>query len=134
MYESVRTLRGDRKPTNVVRVVPLEPNLQIVVLVNQVQKPVQQLGTLLLGQTVDVPDVPTDGEDALPTRHRVRPHDRVNGLELGADILWRASWLVVELEARCLGDLLKARLLKRGRQGLEELLVWFADTVVDLIA
>jgi hypothetical protein len=80
-----------------------------------------------------VADVPANGEDALPPRHRVRSHDRVHGLEHAADVLGRAALLVVDLEARRFGDLVEVRLRERRRQRLEELLEGRADFVVDFV-
>lgn len=83
-----------------------------MVLVNKIQEPVQHLGALLVGQAIDVLDVAAHGKDALPARNGVSAHYRVNSLQLGSDILRRASRLVVQLEPGLLGDFLKTRLLK----------------------
>jgi len=105
-----------------------------VVLIDKVQEPGQQLGAFFVSQAVDVLDVPSDGEDALPARNRIGAHDGVDGLEVGSDVLGGATGLVVEPEAGSLGDLAEARLLKGGRETLEELLVRLADAVVDFVA
>ena len=82
-------------PTNVIRALPLEPDLQVVVLVDQIQEPAKQLGALLLGHAVDVLDVAAHRENGLPAGYRVGADDRVDGLELGANVLGGAAGLVV---------------------------------------
>jgi len=105
-----------------------------VVLVDEIQEPAQQLRALLLGHAVDVLDVATNGEDALPASDRVCTDDGMNRLELRADILGCTTGLVVQLEASLLGNPPETRLLKSHGKTLEELLVRLADTIVDLVA
>lgn len=105
-----------------------------MVAVDKVQEPLKQLGALLLGQAIDVLDVSANGEDALPPGDGVRSDDWVDGLELGADVLGCAARLVIELEAGSLCNLAETGLLEGCGQGLEELLVRRADSVVDLVA
>jgi hypothetical protein len=119
---------------NIVGILPLQPDLQIMVLVHQLQEPVQQLLALLLRHAVDVLHMPAHGEDALPPGHGVCAHDGVDGLELGADVFDGAARLVIELEAGFLGDALEAGLVEGDGEGLEELLVGLADAVVELVA
>jgi hypothetical protein len=90
---------NDSRLTNIIRVLPLEADLQVMIFVHQVQEPVQQVPRLDFGHTIDVADVPADGEDTLPSGHWVRAHHRVHGPELAADVLRRAALLVVDLEA-----------------------------------
>lgn len=52
--------------TDVILVLPLEADLQIMILVDQVKEPLQEMITLLLSDTVDMTHVTSDGEDALP--------------------------------------------------------------------
>lgn len=61
-------------------VLPLEPDLQVMVLVDKVQEPVEQLCALLLSQAIDVLDVTANREDALPASDRVGADDWVDGL------------------------------------------------------
>lgn len=119
--------------TNVVGALPLQPNLEVVVLIQQAKEPVEELPALLLGHLVNVAHVDPDGEDALPPRHRVRPDDGVLGAEDRAHVLGGAPRLVVELEAVALRGGAEAGLLKGGCQALEELLVGLADEIVDLV-
>ena len=50
---------------NVVRVDPSMPNLQVMVLHDELQEPVHQMPTLILGDFVDALRVSSNGEDAL---------------------------------------------------------------------
>jgi hypothetical protein len=68
--------------TNVIRVLPLQPNLQVMVLVHQVEEPRQQLLAFLACQAVDVLDVPAHGEDALPPGDWVRAYNGMDGFQL----------------------------------------------------
>lgn len=81
--------------TDIIRVLPLESNLQIVVVVHQIQEPLQQVLALFLGHAINVRHVSADGENALPPGHRVGSHNGVNGLELAADVFRSAARLVV---------------------------------------
>src|SRR4051812_20822128 len=104
-----------------------------MVAIDQVQEPAEEFCALLVGHAVDVFDVATDGEDALPPSDRVGADDRVYGLELGSDVLDGAAWLVVQLEAGLLGNLAETGLLKGDGEGLEKALVRLADAVIDLV-
>lgn len=66
--------------TNIVRVLPLEAHLKVMTLVHNVQEPVQELLALLLCHTVDVLDVATNREDALPSCHGIGSNQGMNGL------------------------------------------------------
>lgn len=79
-------------------------------------------------------NVATNWEDALPSGDRVGSNNRVNSLELRAHILRSTTRLVIQLEARSLGNVTEAGLLKGSSQGLEEFLVRLADTVIDFVA
>jgi hypothetical protein len=119
---------------NIIRVLPLEPHLQIVVLVHQLQEPLQQSPALLFRHPVHVLHVAAHGEHALPPRYRVRPHHRMNRFQLAADVFRRAPRLVVQRESGARGDLVETGLGEGGRERLEEFLVRRADAVVDLVA
>lgn len=66
-----------------------------MVLLQDVQKPIQQVLALLRRHAVDVLHVAANREDTLPTRHRVRSHNRVNSFENTANVLWVTARLVV---------------------------------------
>lgn len=86
-----------------------------MVLIHQIQEPVEKLLALLLGHTVDVAHVPTDGEDALPACDGVRPDDRVDGSKDLPNVLRGTARLVVKLEAVTLSCGGKAGLVKGDR-------------------
>lgn len=105
-----------------------------MVLIDQIKEPRKQLGALFAREAVDVLDMTTDGEDALPACNWVCADHRVNCLELGTHVFGSTSLFVVELEPCALSHLAEARLLECGSQALEKLLIGLADTVVNLIA
>lgn len=119
---------------DIVLVPPLESRLQLVVAVDEVQVPLEQPVALLVRQPVDVLHVPAHGENALPARHGVGPHQRVDGAQVRAHVFGRAARLRVQAEAVGVGDFVEALLRKGDGQGLEELLVGGRDLVVDFVA
>jgi len=58
----------------------------------------------------------------------------VYGFQLCPDVLWRASWTGVKLEAPKLGGLVETRLLEGHCKRFEELLVRGGEAIVDLVA
>lgn len=84
-----------------------------MVLIHQIQEPVEQLLALLFGYTVDMAYVTANGENALPAGDGVRPDNRVDGPQDLPDVLRGAAGLVVELEAVTLSRGGKAGLVKR---------------------
>lgn len=109
------SLKKEGQRTEVILVLPLQAGLQVVVLVDQVEEPLQEMVALLLCHSVDVPHMPSDGEDALPPGDRVGADDRVDRLEVESDVLWCATGLAVELEPTFLGDFLEVWLGKGPR-------------------
>lgn len=105
-----------------------------MVLVNQVKEPFQEMVTFFLRYAVDVPHVASHWENALPASHRIRANDGMDCLELGSDVFWGAAGLIIEFEPSFLGDFLEERLGECAGQSLEELLIWLADAIIDLIA
>ena len=103
---------------DIVGVLPPVADLQVVVFHQQVDEPIQQFLALVLREPVDVPNVPTHGEDALPPCDGVRPDDGMLRLELRAHVLRGTPRFVVELEAVGLGDPVESRLLEGCRQRL----------------
>lgn len=119
--------------TNIILILPLQPNSEIVVPIDQVQEPLQQLGALLVGDPVNVLDVPANRVHALPPGDWVGAHNWINGLELGADVLRGLTGLVIELEPSLLGDFAELWLFESCREGFKELLVRLADLVVEFV-
>ena len=68
--------------TNVVLILPLEPDLSVMVLVDQFQEPAQQMLALRFRYAVDVFDMGTNWVYGLPASDRVRTNDWVDCLEL----------------------------------------------------
>lgn len=105
-----------------------------MVLVDQVQEPLEQVVALRLRQPVDVAREAAHGEDALPAGHGVRPHDGVHGLQVGARVLGAPARGRVQGQAVPAGDVPEVVPLEGGREALEELLVGRRDAVVDFVA
>lgn len=120
--------------TNIVGGLPLESNLQIMVVIDKIQEPLQQMLALFVGHAIDVRDVSAHREDALPPSDGVRSDNGVDGLELTANILRSTARLFVELETLAFGNGAKVRLLKGCGESLEELLVRLADSIVDFVS
>lgn len=120
--------------TDVVGVLPLQADLQVVVLVHKAQEPVEELLALLIGHAVDVAHVPANGEDALPSGHWVRPDDGVDRPEDLSDVFRGAPRLVVELEAVALRRGGKDGLVECYGQFLEELLIGLAEEIIYFIS
>lgn len=78
--------------------------------------------------------VVADSINALPAGDRVGPDNWVNSSQVGSNILRCTALGTVELEVVLLGTLVEDRLCISGSQALEELLVRWRKTVVDLIA
>jgi hypothetical protein len=89
----------ENKLTKIVRIPPLMPNLQIMVIDDQTHKPIQQSPALLLRQPDDALDMMPHCEDGLPACDRVRANDGMDGAELRADVLGGAARRCVQLEA-----------------------------------
>lgn len=120
--------------TKIVLVLPAETDLQVVVVDNQTDEPLQQVVTLFFGQSINLADVVTDGEDTLPAGHGVGADDRVDGRQVVADVVGAASRFGVQLKLVVLGALVEGGLRICCVKGLEELLIWPGDAVVDFIA
>lgn len=74
------------------------PNLQIMILHNQLHKPIQRLPALLFRQPIDLLHMMTDRKYRVPSRHRIRPNDRMNGRQVFAYVLRSTARLTVDLE------------------------------------
>lgn len=119
---------------DVVLRLPLQPHLQVVVLDDELHKPVEKVLALIVRQPVDPLDVVAHGEDGLPTRHGVGADDGVDGLEDLADVLGCAPRRGVHVEVVALGRLVEARLGVVPRQGVEEAAEGGRDAVVELVS
>jgi hypothetical protein len=119
--------------TKIILVVPLEADLEIMVLGDHTEELVEKMGRLVLSQAVDVLDVVADSEDGLPACNWVGADDWVLGREFIADVKWGATRFSVELELLVLGSLSEERLGIGGSKSIKELLVGRRESVVDLI-
>lgn len=92
------------------------------------------MAALLLGDTVDLLYVGADSEDTLPTGDRVGADDRVLGDKLFSNVLRRSTRARVDVEIIAFGNFVEAGLRIGCGQALQELLVRFGYTVVNLVA
>lgn len=74
--------------TEIVLVVPLEPDLQIMILRDHAEKFVEEMRALALSQAIDVLDVVTDRKDSFPASNRVGTNNWMLRGELSANIEW----------------------------------------------
>lgn len=118
----------------VVDVGPPVANLQIMVLDNQTDEPVQEVLRLVVRETVDVFHVVTHGEHRLPAGDRVGPHNRVNSLEHVADVLGSTACGSEELEVVLLRCCVEIWLGVVGCERVEEAPECWRDAVIELIA
>jgi hypothetical protein len=120
--------------TNVVGVLPPVADVEGVVLAEHIVEPLEEIVALVLGNVVDVGDVRTNWEDTLPSSHGMGSHNRVDGLDLRANILGGAALLAVNLKAIASCSQGKQRLVEGCGEGFEELLIGRAEAVVNLVA
>lgn len=109
--------------TKIIRVLPSEAHLQIVILDNQIHEPLQQVVALLLGDSVYFLDVRSHGEYTLPTRDWVSAYNRVLGAKLFSNVLGSAAWARVNFEVVVLSNLIEARLSVCCSKTFQEFLV-----------
>lgn len=105
-----------------------------MVLIHQVNEPVEQGFAFFFRHTIDVLDVSAYWEYTFPSSDRVRADNWVNSLELASDILWGTAGFVIKLEASSFRRFDKARLSEGRCQCFQELLIWLADAIVDFVS
>lgn len=71
------------------------PDLQIMILDDQLHEPVQSPPALFLRQSIDLLDVVAYAENGLPARDRVRADHGMYGLKFCADVLGSSAGLAV---------------------------------------
>jgi hypothetical protein len=81
-----------------------------MILNNKINKPVKQMLTLLLRNTINPLHMRSHSENTLPSRYGIRTDDRVFGAKLFADILGGTARTGVDLEVVSVGYLVEARL------------------------
>lgn len=104
--------------TDVIRLLPLKTDLESVVSCHDFEEPLEKIVALLLGHIVDVTNVSSNGENALPAGDGVGSDNGVNGFQFTSYVLWGSSLRVVELETITLRCLAEVWLLERGGQRL----------------
>lgn len=87
----------------IVDIVPSVTDLQVMVLDDQADEPVQDVLGLVIRQTMDVLDMVAHREHGFPACHGVGAHDGVDGLEDVADVLGGAARRGEELEVVLIG-------------------------------
>jgi hypothetical protein len=120
--------------TNIVGVLPPVADVEGVVFAEHVVEPLEQIVALVLGYVVDVGDMRTNGEDTLPPSHGMGTHDRVNGLDLRANILRGAALLAVNFKAVASCGKGEQWLVKSRGERFQKLLISRAEAVVDLVS
>jgi hypothetical protein len=65
--------------TKIILIPPSMPDLQIMIFYDEVHKFIKEVSTLPCCQAIDVVNVGTNGENALPSSYGIGTHDRVNG-------------------------------------------------------
>ena len=123
-------------PNGHVISLPLESDLQVMVLCDQRQKVGFDDLALAVRHVIDPAflDQTTDAEEGLPARDRVRAHDRVGDFEVESGVLWGASVTVEQLVVEFLLDTVELRLMVRCCQTLCELLPRRREPVINFIA
>lgn len=105
-----------------------------MILNQESSEELQQLLRLVLRNTINVANMVSNWKNALPTCSWIGPHDRVDGLQLLADVFWGTTWFGVDWEAVAFRDFVEVRLRKGDCQTLKEFLIWLRNAVVDFIA
>jgi hypothetical protein len=110
------------------------PDLKIMILRDQPDKIIEQISALLRSEPIDLLDVMSDSENALPTGDGVGPDNGMDCAQLSADILWGTSRSRMDFKVIGTCDLIKLWLGIGSCQRLEEFLVWLGDAIVDFVA
>ena len=88
----------------------------------------------VLSQAIDVPNVATDWENALPSCHWVGSNDWMHSFEFTTDILWCAARIFVQLETGTVSNFTECGLSESCCERFQKSLIRFADAIVDFIA
>ena len=110
--------------------IPLEADLEVVVVSGQAEQVSQDLLALVGRQLVDPLDKTPVYKQSLPARHRVGSHDRVRGLERGADVVRVSPGALARLAAELLGNLVEDLGLVLRGETFGKLLVSRGEAVV----
>lgn len=118
----------------IIDVGPSVADLQVMILHNQADEPVQEVLGLVFREAVNVLDVVAHGEDRLPAGHGVGAHDGVDSLKYFSDVLGSSTRRSEEFEVVLLGCCVEVWLGVVGRESVEETPEGWRDAVVELIA
>ena len=118
----------------IVGIRPPVPNLQVMILNDQVFEPFEQVTALGWCETVNTLAVRADRKDGLPACDGIGTHDGMLGGKLGTNVVRGAAWTFEEGETIGRRGFTEARLGVGGGQRVEELLVGGGYAVVELIA
>lgn len=119
--------------SEIIDIAPLVTNLEVMVLDNELHKPGQEMLGLLLREPIDLLDVRADGENTLPSGHRIGADDRMDRLEELADILGCSSFTAEELEAIAVCRFVETGLCVSSCQGVEEPSKGWRDAIIQLV-
>lgn len=99
-------MRHVEKRTKIIRNLPFQPKLKIMIFNNQPNKPIKKMSALFLSQPINRLDMVSNSENALPARNRISANTRADCSQLSPDILRGSSGDTLELEivALCLLD------------------------------
>ena len=120
--------------TNVVRIIPFKTDLKVMILRNQAKEPVQYMVRFPFCEPVNVANMSADWINALPSSHRISAHNRVDGLQFNAHILWGAAPFLVQLETGLTRDLVISGLSESRSESFQESLIWLTNTIVDFVS
>lgn len=77
--------------SHIILILPSQPNVQVMILHNEVDESLQEIVALVLGKTVDAGNVVANRKDRVPACDGVGANDGVHRLEDHADVLGGAT-------------------------------------------
>ena len=110
--------------TQIVRILPPQTSLQIMILNDQSHKPSQQMIAFLVRKVIDFSNMVPHSKHTLPPSYWISTDNRMNGLQHFPYIFRRAPRTSVDLKVVLLGNLVELGLGICCRQAIQKLLVW----------
>lgn len=120
--------------SQVIYILPAIADLQVMVLDNQLDKPVEEMTGLLLGQPVDLLHMRSHRENALPTSYRVCADHWMVGFERITYVVRRTAGSGEDSETILLSCLCKSGLRVVGGERVEEALEGSRYTIVQFVS
>lgn len=117
----------------IIRILPPMTDLQIMVLDNQLNEPVQGPLTLFLGQPVDMLDVVSNAKYRFPASYWVGADHGMHSLQVCANILGSAAGFGIQLETVLFSAEAEAGLRIGSCETFEKLLIWLGETIVEFV-